>query len=232
MRRREFLAVLGGAAAAWPLAARAQQPGPMRRDRHADGLCRERLGRDRPGLRRSGRASRSSGGCEGRNIQIDIRWATPQAALMQRFGSGARRTADPTFILFGKHTDHFTALLQQTRTISDHFCGRFRTRLVQGSLRASPGRAATSPALPISEPTMGGKWFGVAQGDCARRSPGSLLSLQPGNGTVLRIFLSILCQRRRCILGRGGDHATPVRDAFKLRSPSLHRRALQMADLS
>src|SRR5262245_24734259 len=72
MRRREFITLLGGAAAGWPLAARAQQPGK----RPIGGF----LGDSTP-LAECERAAsfarrlRALGWIEGRTIAIEYRWA-------------------------------------------------------------------------------------------------------------------------------------------------------------
>ena len=80
MRRREFITLLGGAAA-WPLAASAQQPGErMRRigvllpAAADDPEFQARVGAFLQGLQQSGWTI-------GRNVRIDTRWATTSSSI-------------------------------------------------------------------------------------------------------------------------------------------------------
>ena len=73
MRRREFITLLGSAAAAWPLTARAQQPERMRRVTVLLGLGEKDLeAQKRAKAFRLG--MRDLGWIEGRNIQVDYRF--------------------------------------------------------------------------------------------------------------------------------------------------------------
>jgi len=72
MRRREFITLLGGAAAAWPLAARAQQRGKVARIGYL-GLGPASAWSSRVEALRAG--LRDLGWVEGKNIVIEFRWA-------------------------------------------------------------------------------------------------------------------------------------------------------------
>jgi putative tryptophan/tyrosine transport system substrate-binding protein len=73
VKRREFLKLLGGAAAAWPLAARAQQGERVRL------VCDlQSISADTPGVRRAHAAFldglQQLGWTPGRNVRIEVRW--------------------------------------------------------------------------------------------------------------------------------------------------------------
>src|SRR5262245_17925721 len=82
MRRRTFITLLGGAAAWWPMATRAQQADPVRQIGALIGLLEDdpegqaRLGAFRKGLL-------ELGWIEGRNIQIVYRWAGADTSRLQ-----------------------------------------------------------------------------------------------------------------------------------------------------
>jgi putative ABC transport system substrate-binding protein len=78
MRRREFITLLGGAAAAWPLAARAQQGERLPRV----GVLMSVAANDPEGQARIVaflQGLQQLGLTDGRNVRIETRWATGNA---------------------------------------------------------------------------------------------------------------------------------------------------------
>ena len=113
MRRRQFISVLGGAAA-WPLAAHAEQGERVRRvgillpATADDAIWQDRVGAFLQALGLLGWTI-------GRNVRIDTRWATNNAAEIRRHASELAVLA-PDAILAGG-TSSIGPLLQATRTV-------------------------------------------------------------------------------------------------------------------
>src|SRR5262249_31721748 len=112
-RRREFIAGLGGAAA-WPLAARAQQDGRVRR-------VGALIGGDESDADRQATvavfrtALQDLGWTEGRNLRIDWRWAANDANRARTYA--AELVALNPDLLFGDNSFVVRELQQATRTL-------------------------------------------------------------------------------------------------------------------
>src|SRR5215467_9180540 len=86
MKRREFITLLGGAAAAWPLQARAQQPEQMRRIGVLNYLAADDPDSS-PRVAAFAQALQELGWHDGRNIQIDYRWGGGDLDRSRRYAT-------------------------------------------------------------------------------------------------------------------------------------------------
>jgi len=111
MKRRAFITLIGGAAA-WPLAARAQQGSGMRRigviSPNNDRPARERHAAFFQGLQQLG-------WIEGRNVHIDARWSAGDAAEIRRHA--AELVALPSDVILASGGATPGPVLQATRTV-------------------------------------------------------------------------------------------------------------------
>jgi putative ABC transport system substrate-binding protein len=113
MRRREFIGSLGGVAA-WPLAARAQQPERMRRI----GVLMGQAADDPQGKARVAaflQGLQILGWTDGRNVRIDIRWSPGNPDDMRR--NAAELIALAPDVILGSGSPAVGPLLQATRTV-------------------------------------------------------------------------------------------------------------------
>jgi putative tryptophan/tyrosine transport system substrate-binding protein len=156
MRRREFITLVGGAAA-WPLAARAQQGEPMRR---IGVLIASGSAADDPdGQIRSAaflQELQQLGWTNGRNIRIDYRWAGGDPENIRKYAAELVALALDVIVASGTAT--VGPVLQATRTLPIVFVGVVDP-VGAGFIDslAHPGGNATG--FVLFEYSISGKWL-------------------------------------------------------------------------
>lgn len=154
MKRREFITLLGGATAAWPLAARAQQAerrriGVLMGYAESDPEAQIRLAAFKQGLL-------ALGWDESRNLRIDLRWASGD---IDRASAFAREllALHPEVIL-SNTTPVTTALQRETKTVPIVFTA-VSDPVNAGFVASLPRPGGNVTGFINLEPTIGGKWL-------------------------------------------------------------------------
>src|SRR5262249_35163085 len=203
MRRRAFITFLGGAAAAWPLAARAQQSDRVRRiavlmaHPDSDPEFQSYLAAFREGLQKLGWT-------EGRNIRIDSRWGALDDAEARQRSAKELLALQPDLILTQNTPPH-----RVNAATNPHYPHRVRDRCRSGRqrLRRELGAAGRQRhRFHHYGADRCRQMAGAAQGDCAEREPGGLV-VQSGNVAICR-YLPEPVQGRRCVLRIEGYSGT------------------------
>jgi putative tryptophan/tyrosine transport system substrate-binding protein len=156
MKRREFITLLGGAAA-WPLAARAQQSERIRRvnvlltTTGGEGQARDAA--FRAGLERRG-------WLDGRNVQISTRFIDPADGLETTQLIAKEFVALRPDVILVQSTPHTAAMQRQTRSIPIVFVG------VSDPVGAGFAESLRRPGgnltgLVLFESSVTGKWIGM-----------------------------------------------------------------------
>ena len=156
MRRREFIAIVGGAAT-WPLAVHAQQTEPMRRigvlmgswggadDPEGQALLNVFLQRLQP-----------LGWTDNRNVRIDARWAAGNADNLRKFAAELAALAPD--VIFAPGGPALASMLQATRAIPIVFTA-VSDPVGSGFVESLSRPGGNATGFMLHEYSLSGKWL-------------------------------------------------------------------------
>lgn len=155
MRRRNFIAVVGGAVAAWPLVVRAQQPNQQRRI----GVLLNRSANDPEGQARLAafqQGLQQLGWNDGQNVRVDVRWGEDKFEREHQYA--AELVALSPDVLLASGTLSLSELQRLSHTLPIVFAA-VSDPVGAGVVEslAHPGGNATG--FMLFEYTMSGKWL-------------------------------------------------------------------------
>ncbi|MGA7533540.1 MAG: ABC transporter substrate-binding protein, partial [Pseudolabrys sp.] len=205
MRRREFITLLGGTAAAWPIATRAQQPDQMRRIGVLMGYAESDL-EAQAWLTTFVQRFKELGWIVGRNVSIVYRFGAGDADRIR--ASAEELVGLAPAVILAQSSPVVAGLQQATRTIPIMFVDVFAPagqRFV--SSLARPGGNITG--FSSVEPEIGGKWLGVLK-DVAPLLTHVAVIFNPETGPYFPLFLRAIETAAPSFAVK--PIATPVRD--------------------
>jgi putative ABC transport system substrate-binding protein len=154
MRRREFITLLGGAAAGWPLAARAQQPERTRRV----GVLMNSAPTDttyQSYLAAFVQELRQLGWTEGQNLRSDVRWTAGDTALARTYATQLIELMPD--VILATSSSNLTMIRQVTSTVPVVFL-QVSDPVAQGFVPSLTHPGGNITGLSSNEFSMGGKW--------------------------------------------------------------------------
>jgi putative ABC transport system substrate-binding protein len=184
MRRREFITLLGSATVAWPLAARAQQSGPMRRIGVLLGNA-EGDPQMVPQLAAFTKALQELGWTDGRNIRIDYRWGAADVDRMQTFAKELV-SLQPDLIV-GATTPVVAALQRETKAIPIVFVV-VSDPVGSGFVASLPRPGGNITGFINIESSLSGKWIEMLK-DIVPRVSRAALMFNPETATYFAYYL-------------------------------------------
>ena len=158
IRRREFIFLLGYAAA-WPLAARAQQPDRVRRVGVLMGISDDAEGQARIAVFRQ--ALQALGWTEGRNVQFIYRWSAGDVAQARPF---AKELLDlRSDVILANSTPIAAAVSETTRTTPTVFV-QVSDPVTAGVVQSLARPGGNLTGFTNFEPSMASKWLELVKG--------------------------------------------------------------------
>ncbi len=160
IRRREFVILLGGAAAAaWPLAARAQQPDRVRRVGVLMGIADDLEGQARIAVFRH--ALQALGWSEGRNVQFIYRWSGGDVARARQFAKELLELRSD--VILANSTPIAAAVRETTRTTPTIFV-QVSDPVTAGVVQSLARPGGNLTGFTNFEPSMASKWLELVKG--------------------------------------------------------------------
>jgi putative ABC transport system substrate-binding protein len=185
LKRREFITLFGGAAAAWSGVAGAQQGERVRRIGVLMAFAESNL-EGQANVAAFREELQKLGWTEGRNIRIDTRWAAFDVQAMQRFAT--ELVALQPDLILSPHTPTTAALLRQTRTIPIVFTN-ITDPVGSGFVASFPRPGGNVTGFVNMEPTMASKWLELLK-EVAPRVNRATILFNPTTATYADYYLT------------------------------------------